>query len=54
MNICSSYGIPCPYALSESAPIPCIGNQTQCNTWRNRQCNTWINRLQELENQKDK
>jgi hypothetical protein len=37
MNKCPnpSYdGIECPYALSEFSPLPCYGNQEQCNEYR--------------------
>ena len=34
-NICKNYKIPCPFAFaSENAPIPCWGNQEQCDNWR--------------------
>jgi hypothetical protein len=37
MNRCpnSNYdGIKCPYALSESSPLPCFGSPEQCETYR--------------------
>lgn len=32
--ICNSYDIECPYALSENAPVPCVGSFAQCNKVR--------------------
>tara|TARA_Y100000310_G_scaffold213611_1_gene214554 strand:- start:1168 stop:1353 length:186 start_codon:yes stop_codon:yes gene_type:complete len=38
----SSYNeIPCPYALSEVAPVPCVGSSEQCEDWRN-QCKSLL------------
>lgn len=37
MNKCpnSTYkGIECPYALSPDSPLPCFGEQEQCDEWR--------------------
>jgi hypothetical protein len=34
MNYCDNYKIKCPYALSDEAPVPCIGTQNQCNVFR--------------------
>jgi len=36
MNKCPnpSYDLKCPYALSESSPVPCFASQKQCNEWR--------------------
>lgn len=34
MNYCKTYKVPCPFALSENAPIPCIGSQKQCDAVR--------------------
>lgn len=34
MGKCKNYNIECPYALSDSAPVPCIGSQEQCDKVR--------------------
>lgn len=34
MAHCNSYNIECPYALSEFAPVPCVGSQEQCDLVR--------------------
>ena len=34
MGYCRSYKTECPFALSESAPVPCIGDQKQCDEVR--------------------
>ena len=34
MGHCKSYKIDCPFALSEHAPVPCIGDQVQCDEHR--------------------
>jgi hypothetical protein len=34
MQYCKAYDINCPFALSECAPVPCIGSQGQCNHFR--------------------
>lgn len=34
LNRCQNYKIPCVYALSDNAPVPCFGSQEQCNAWR--------------------
>jgi len=31
MNYCRSLKIECPFALSDIAPVPCVGSQEQCN-----------------------
>ena len=36
MNDCPTYSLKCPYALSEGLPVPCVGNQEQCNTYREK------------------
>jgi len=34
MNECTLYKIECPYALSDDAPIPCVGSSAQCQARR--------------------
>lgn len=36
MNKCPnpSYDLECPYALSESSPVPCMASQEECNKYR--------------------
>lgn len=34
MNYCRNYDIECPFALSEYAPVPCIGSWKQCDEFR--------------------
>jgi hypothetical protein len=29
-------GLRCPYALSDSSPVPCFGSKTQCELWRQK------------------
>lgn len=31
MQECQSYGIKCLFALSDMAPVPCVGTQEQCD-----------------------
>jgi hypothetical protein len=35
MKYCGVYGIDCPYALSDDAPIPCVGSQEECDQYIN-------------------
>lgn len=34
MGYCKSYKIECNFALSEDAPIPCVGSDSQCDEVR--------------------
>ena len=34
MGYCKSYDLECPYALSDMAPVPCVGSQEQCDMFR--------------------
>jgi len=36
LRTCDTYGIPCVYALSDFAPVPCFGNIVQCDDWRDK------------------
>jgi len=27
-------GLKCPYALTDSAPVPCFGGKNKCEQWR--------------------
>jgi hypothetical protein len=53
MNICQSYHISCPYALSGSWDgLPCIGSQKQCDDWRRKYQDMISKAPQEEENEK--